>query len=376
MSGIGGMSCMTDAGYRSGEKLRAAAVQSAATIKSSVATAIAAANADQAVSNFRSQRDISRRSLAIAQIQQKRLQEVFWPHELEFLQEYANPEQIEAVETMGRRYGGRLVAAAADKFSKRLQELRCNRPRYCTSASEKALQDLMLVRSETMAAMRVLGRNIAFTEYQVRSDTNVKRRLQAVAVGRGLMSEAARLLGQAAGNLAQAGGAALSGLNSALFTLGEGIQEFRAGREQMAAASAPTAQSYLPYSAPGSQSAGPSPGAAQRFGNNLDAFGGYNIGMGSINQAMDQTAAGDPIGFNFDGLLNSQTFQFSPNQGLQQERWNTGRIGYQDLARGGQATFGVTSITGGSVTVQMNQFPLQYVDGYTEGEYGPMFSGP
>lgn len=376
MSGIGGMSCMTDAGYRSGEKLRAAAVQSAATIKSSVATAIAAANAEQAVSNFRSQRDISRRSLAIAQAQQKRLQDVFWPHELEFLEEYANPEQLEAVETMGRRYGGRLVAAAADKFSKRLHDLRCSRARYCTSANEKALQDLMLVRSETMAAMRVLGRNIAFTEFQVRSDTNVKRRLQAVAVGRGLMSEAARLLGQAAGNLAQAGGAALSGLNSALFTLGEGIQEFRAGRDQMAAASAPAAQSYLPYAPPGSQNMQPSAGAVGSFGNNLDAFGGYNIGMGSINQAMDQTATGDPIGFSFDGLLNSQTFQFSPNQGLQQERWNTGRIGYQDLARGGQATFGVTSVTGGSVTVQMNQFPLQYVDGYTEGEYGPMFSGP
>lgn len=376
MSGIGGMSCMTDAGYRSGEKLRAAAVQSAATIKSSVATAIAAANAEQAVSNFRSQRDISKRSLAIAQTQQKRLQDVFWPHELEFLEEYANPEQLEAVETMGRRYGGRLVAAAADKFSKRLHDLRCGRARYCTSANEKALQDLLLVRSETMAAMRVLGRNIAFTEYQVRSDTNVKRRLQAVAVGRGLMSEAARLLGQAAGNLAQVGGAALSGLNSALFTLGEGIQEFRAGREQMAAASAPAAQNYLPYAPPGSQGMQPSAGSAVSFGNNLDAFGGYNIGMGSINQAMDQTATGDPIGFSFDGLLNSQTFQFSPNQGLQQERWNTGRIGYQDLARGGQATFGVTSVTGGSVTVQMNQFPLQYVDGYTEGEYGPMFSGP
>lgn len=371
-----GASCLTDSGYKTGEKLRAAAVQAAATIKSSTATAVAAANAEQAVSNFRSQRDISRRSLVLAQTQQARMQDVFWPRELEFLQEYANPEQVEAVETMGRRYAGRLVSAAADKFAKRLAELRCNRTRYCASAFDKALQDLMLVRSETIAAMRVLGRNIAFTEFQVRNDTNTKRRLQAVALGRGLLADAARLLGQAAGNLSQVGAAALTGLNSALYTLGEGVQEYRMGREQMAAANAGDTQSYLPYSANGMRAPNPAAsGSGMGFGNNLENFAGYNIGLGDVNAAMDRTESANTIGFQFDGLLDSQTFQFSPNQGLQQERWNTGRIGYQDLARTGQATFGVTSITGGLVTVQMNQFPLGYVDGYTEGEYGPMFSG-
>lgn len=374
MASIGG-SCLTDSGYRTGEKLRAAAVQAAATIKSSTATAIAASNAEQAVSNFRSQRDISQRSLALAQAQQARMQNVFWPRELEFLQEYANPEQIEAVETMGRRYAGRLVSAAADKFAKRLAELRCNRSRYCASAFDKALQDLMLVRSETIAAMRVLGRNIAFTEFQVRSDTNTKRRLQAVALGRGLMADAARLLGQAAGNLSQVGAAALTGLNSALYTLGEGLQEYRMGRDQMAAANAGDTQPYLPYSAGGGQQSPITSGSAARFGNNLDNLAGYNIGLSDVNSAMNQTENSNTIGFEFGGLLDSQTFQFSPNQGLQMEKWNNGRIGYQDLARTGQATFGVTSITGGSVTVQMNQFPLGYVDGYTEGEYGPMFSG-
>lgn len=373
MSSIGGISCLTDAGYRSGEKLRAAAVQAAALIKSSTATAIAASNAEQAVSNFRSQRDISRRSLALAQAQQGRLQNIFWPRELEFLQEYANPEIIEEVEVMGRRYGGRLVAAAADKFAKRLAELRCNRARYCASANDKALQDLMLVRAETIAAMRVLGRNIAFTEFQVRNDTNTKRRLQAVAIGQGLMGEAARLLGQAAGNLSQVGASAMAGLNSALFSIGQGVQEYRAGREQMEAASAPAAPNYLPYEAPGGVTAGGNPGSRWNFGNNTDAMAGYNIGMTDVNGAMSRTENSDTIGFQYGDLLTNQTFQFSPNQGLQQERWNTGRIGYQDLARGGQATFGVASVTGGSVTVQMNQFPLVYVDGYTENEYGPTF---
>lgn len=366
-----GSGCLTDSGYRTGEKLRAAAVQAAALIKSSTATAIAAANAEQAVSNFRGQRDISRRSLALAQTQQARMQDVFWPRELEFLQEYANPEEIEQVEVMGRRYAGRLVSAAADKFAKRLHELRCNRTRYCASAFDKALQDLMLVRSETIAAMRVLGRNIAFTEFQVRSDTNTKRRLQAVAMGRGLMADAARLLGQAAGNLSQSGAAALSGLNSALYSIGQGVQEYRTGREQMAAANAPSEQGSLPYSPNGMPA---QPQAPQSIGNNFDNFT-YNIGMGDVNSAMSTTESANAINFQFDGLLDSQNFKFSPNQGLQMEKWNEGKIGYQDLARTGQAIFPVIGVTGGAVIVQMNRFPLGYVDGYTEGELGPLTSG-
>lgn len=357
---IGGLigGCLNSVGYTTAETTRAGSVQAAATIKSASATAIAALNAQQAVSNFRQQRDIARRSVRLARDQQNQLQNVFWPRELEFLAEFGNAEAIEQVEVMGRRYGGRLVAAAADKFAKRLAELRCSRSRYCTSANQKALQDLLLVRSETIAAMRVLGRNIAFTEYQIRSDTNYKRRMQAVALGRGLLADAARLLGQAAGNLSQSGAAALAGLNSALGQIGEGIQDYRAAGQQLDTARAQQAQASLPYNAPGSTAG---------FGNNMDNFAVNAVGLQSTSEAMSQLETGNsqPI---FDSLLNSQTFQFSPNQGLQVEKWNEGRVGYNNLARGGTATF---PVSGGSVTVDMSQFPLQYVDGYTEGEYGP-----
>lgn len=355
------MSCLTDSGYTAGETTRSNAVTTAARIKQTSAVAIAIANAEQAVNNFKDQSDISRRSLAIAQAQQNRLRDVFWPRELEFLNEFASPEAIEQVEIMGRRYGGRLVSAAAGKFAKALAELRCNKSRYCASAYDKSVQDLLLARSQVIASARILGRNAAFTEYQIRTDTNTKRRLQAVSVGRGLLGDAARLLGDAAGNLSQVGNAALSGLNSALYGFGQATQDYRAGSRQLEAAQS----SGVPYQAP------PSQGSLAGFGNNVQDFSGYGIGLGEVNASMEATESSDRISYDFDTQLRSQSDRFSPNQGLQQERWNEGRIGYQSLARTGIFQFPVIGASGGVVNVDMSKFAFGYTDGYDEGEYGP-----
>ena len=198
-------SCMDGSGYESGEKIRTAAVSQAAMIRRVAALAIAIDNALQAVANYKKQRDIAKRSLAISKAQQKQLQDVYWPRELEFLAEFGTPEAIETVEVMGRRYGGRLLASIAGAFAKALREARCGGSRYCTSANRKMVQDLLLARSTAMANARVLGRNIAFAEFQARTDTNFNRRMQAIAIGRGLMGDAAKLLQNAAGGLASAG---------------------------------------------------------------------------------------------------------------------------------------------------------------------------
>jgi hypothetical protein len=56
-----------------------------------------------------------------------------------------------------------------------------------------------------MANARVLGRNIAFAEYQARNDVNLERRMQAAAIGRDLMQQAANLYASAGQGLAAAG---------------------------------------------------------------------------------------------------------------------------------------------------------------------------
>lgn len=75
-----------------------------------------------------------------------------------------------------------------------------------------------------MANARVLGRNIAFAEFQARNDVNLNRRMQAVAIGRGLMQDAANLYASAGQGLAAAGSILSGQLSSA-------IQSFKYARE-------------------------------------------------------------------------------------------------------------------------------------------------
>lgn len=177
--------CLSDRGYRRGESIRASGAKNAAMIRQVAAIAIAIDNANQLVENYKKQRDISKRALTIAQKQQDHLKAVFWPREEQFLAEFSEPEAIEAVAVMGRRYGGRLAATVSGAFAKQLAEARCSFSRYCTSANKKLIQDLLMARANGVANARVLGRQIAFAEYQAREDTNYDRRIQAISLGRG-----------------------------------------------------------------------------------------------------------------------------------------------------------------------------------------------
>lgn len=348
-------SCMDGTGYAKGEATRTAAVSQAAKIRQAAALAIAIDNALQAVNNYKKQRDIAKRSLAISKAQQKQLQDVYWPRELEFLAEFGTPEAIETVEVMGRRYGGRLLASIAGAFAKALKEARCGGSRYCTSANRKMTQDLLLARSTAMANARVLGRNIAFAEFQARTDTNFNRRMQAIAIGRGLMGDAAKLLQNAAGGLASAGNIVSQQFTSAIQAFGYARFRSQQHADGLVARDNMARETYTPN---GGRSGDPFFDAGLATQNGI----GYQSSVGSV---MDQSAGGFGTNFNFgteEGAGLSQRDQFSSSLPGLQEVNNDMDVGDDDLVRTGTVTFPVASIVGGSVTIDMERFGLRFAD--------------
>lgn len=367
MSAEPSSNCLNDTGYKTGEDIRTQGVRTAAIIRQVAAAAIAIDNANQLVKNYRDQRDISKRALAIAQKQQEQLRTVYWPREEQFLNEFANPEAIETVEVMGRRYAGRLVATVSAAFARQLKEARCRFSRYCTSANKKVMQDLLLARAAGIANARVLGRNIAFAEYQVRDDTNFERRAQAVSIGRGLIQQAATLYANAGQGLASIGNLFAGQLSSALEAFGYARRDY----SQAIGFNSTLAQGQYEYFR--SQRAGttmPNTGTSEwgAFAPNVGSYG-YN----SSTQSFMNLEASN-VFTPFDSKALSSKDPNSVWNWWQNERqMNEADVGNRDKARFGKATFPVESITGGSVTVDMSQFPLYHVDEYAPGEKGPPY---
>lgn len=220
-----------DTGYVAGEASRTTAADAASYIRQAAAALIAIDNAVRLVDNYKKQRDIQDRMLTIEEEQHDHLKTVFWPRNAQFLAEFSTPEVLETVEVMGQRYAGRLVSSIAGAFAIKLREARCSAPRYCTSAVTKNLQDLLMARAAAMANARVLGRNIAFAEYQARNDTNVQRQMQAAALGRDMIQQAATLFAAAGEGLATAGGILSSQLGSAIQAFGY-ARNYRTGLQQ------------------------------------------------------------------------------------------------------------------------------------------------
>lgn len=367
--------CLDDAGYTEGEKIRADAVKQGALIRQAAAVLIAIDNAAQALKNYKQQRDIASRSMKIAEEVQKHAQNTYWPRELEFLAEFGTPEAIEAIETMGRRYGGRLAADVSRAFASKLKEARCGFSRYCTSANKKVAQDLLMARAQAVANARVLGRNIAFAEYQARTDTNYERRLQAVALGRGLMGQAAALYKSAGAGLASVGAELTRGLNSALEFFGYAGRNDpwnqRAVMENAARMSGVTATNMdfarAPYD-PGGSQGGITVSDYMRnpAGSNVGALSSWDGLMSA-----DSAAAGGSAINASNAVALGQTNAMSSWQDLQQERWNEADVGNRDLARTGSVTYNFTDSDGdrGSITVSMEDFALKYVDDKNEGDH-------
>lgn len=355
--------CLGDAGYRSGETIRSSAVASAALARQVAAGVIAIDNANRLIDNYRDQRDISNRTIEIARQQQNQLATVYWPREEQFLAEFSTPEPVEEVEVMGRRYAGRLVSAVAAAFAAQLREARCSMRRYCTSANKKLIQDLMMARGVAMANARVLGRNIAFAEYQARNDINLSRRMQAIGLGRGLIDQAMTLYQAAGRGFAAAGEALGAQLSTSLESFGyqRTVRANERAREAggfanpaVMAGAYPTSgaqDAYMPDPNP-SWNGQPLPGATM-FGFQSGQQSFYDLSAGSV---MD----GDTTGL-------SQTSQPNVFKELQAEKMNDSKIGNNDLIRTGSFTFPVVGAGLGAVTVTMDAFPLKYADHLTEG---------
>jgi len=341
------MSCITDEGYTKGEKLRLDAQQQVAMLKAIELGLIAADNAADLIDNYRKQRDIQDRAMALAEEEQAQLQGTFWPKELQFLGEFANPEDIEAVETMGRRYAGRLVSTIAGGFATKRREAKCSMPRHCTSANMKTLQDLYAAEAFAITNARTLGRNIAFAEYQARDDKNWDRRMQAVALGRKLLGEAASLMKSALGGLVADASSISQSVNSALRGIGYELTRDRT-------------RAPLEIGPEGREQVGP------------------------VTEAQ-ANAAGDTFAARMSGYVEqdvaTQTslpynLAVTPDSGRSNindtnvDRQNDGDVDQTDLARSGKKRYSVKNGFG-YIEVDMDDFALKRVNEFEDGDSPP-----
>lgn len=350
--------CLDDIGYKNGEYIRAEAVKFAANIRRIAAVAIAIDNAARLIDNYRLQRNISDRGLKIAEQNQAHLKSTYWPRELRFLGEFGTPEDIEDANILGRRYAGRLVSSVANVFAQQIKMADCNASRYCTSERSKSMQDLLLVRAQAIANARIQGRMIGFSEVQARRDRNDARRRQAVALGKGLVGEAASLYKMAGAGLASAGKEISASLGSALTAFGYASRDPGYGDEmgQMRNQFLNGQQGQMaraPYDTGGS----PAQAGRQFQYDSIDDF-----------LAQDPNAASYAVSADASGMAT--TNPTSVWGGQQAERWNEGDVGNRDLARVGSKTYDFTDSDGdrGSITINMSDFKLQYVDSKNPGD--------
>lgn len=353
--------CLGDEGYKDGERLRADAVQQAARIRQATAILIAVDNAFRVIDNFKKQRDVADRMLKIAEEQQDHMENVYWPRELQFLEEFANPEEQESIEVMGRRYAGRMVATIADAFAKKERQMRCDRSRYCASDFTRQWQNLQLQKAFGISQARVLGRNIAFAQFRSIYDRDNQRRQQAIMVGKGLMGEAANLMAKAAAGLANAGAVAAQGMNQALAGVGAAFQYRGPSNAEFARDSMRSAQMTQQDQqyAPGYWTGGAT-GSNQIAG----AFG-FDSSQAVFTQ---QDSSNMVFNNQADSLYTDHSAGMFYNR--QAEVMNEGNVGNRDRARTGEHTYVFTDSDGdvGQITVKMTDFPLNFVDDKQPGE--------
>lgn len=367
--------CLGDSGYLEGERIRADAIITATRIRQVAAVAIAIDNALQIQDNYKAQRDIAKRGLQISQQQHGHLRDVFWPRELQMLEEFGTPEEIESIESMAWRNQGRLKSTIAGAFAKKMAETKCNAPRYCTSLNQKNLQDLHLTKSMVAANAGILGQKIAWETYQAKYDTSMQRRHQVIGLGRGLLGQAATLYGNASENIAKAGSHLGDRLNSALNSFGDAGRLSAMSGNQSELMRRAYELSESPNRVPsGLQTQGISDNGltsigSQGTGLNLDqAMGDFSMSASTSSFQMN-----NPSSQIANGTIQTPTNYPMTNRGEYQnasaEAINQGRVGNWDLARSGSKEYTFTDSNGdrGSITVNMSDFPLIFYDDQQPG---------
>lgn len=382
------MACYDGKDYRDAEEIRASGVIQAGYYRKAQAAIVAILNANDLVSNYSKQHAIADDAMHNAETQQKHLRNVFWPKELDFLHEFGSEQDLETIEVKGRRHAGRLVSTVAGAFAEEMRKMDCNSSRYCTSDRSKRVQDLLITRSQAVANARVLGRIMGFIEVQQKRDRNFKRRMQATAMGRGLMQTAASLREGASGGLEEVGQMLSGQLNSALESFGFGRAMVQGGQTRMSQleawhpgnnqpqGGAPStnpvdrANSLRNSGSMGSTIPDTEIGLVERDASGLPVGITNDMlqGLGDDNLTFGETDADIKNGMgDFSNLMESSPTTFLP---MEIERPNDGRIGNRDLARGGSHTYTTHGYHGTPIRikVKMSDFGLEWVDDKKQGD--------
>lgn len=387
-------SCITEWGYEQGEILRRDAIIVSARAKKVEAIAIAIANANQLMDNYKKQRDISSDTLKLSEEMLARSKRVFWPRELEFLAEFGVQDlDIEDADRYGRRYAGRLVASVANHYAKEIHNLKCNQSRYCTSNFVYNLQGLMMAKSEAIANMRVQGRLIGFTVYMAKKDRNFERRMKAIALGKNLLGAAASLYKSAAGGIAMAGrelsrdfGGALEmfGAADAYMNSKYGALEFKTRAEDIAEETVRQQNAADAYKV---SQEGSDPSLISQIKNEITSVSeawdesinsmlgnGAKGGLAASESSIYSTSLASAASLSTDNMVSRSAQPTLYNYtDMSTDSRNQTNISKASLARSGDHTYGVDvrpAVVGdhgahshsATVTVSMTDFPLHYTD--------------
>lgn len=372
--------CMDDIGYTAGENRRQGAILLTEGLRTATAASIANANYNEVVMSYQRLHAIAQRSLFLAERQQGRLTTEFWPRELQMLTEFGDEDlAIESAQVLGQRYAGRLMATVTAAFAKQLHKLKLNASRYCTSAYNKARQDLLAARAAAQASATILGRNIGYAEYQARVDTNWNRRAQVVALGRGLLNEAAKLSASAGEGMAavaqhQVGvlGQSINAFQQQFRSAIDAFSDFARTRQTSTQTRAPgpgtgpiPTQSFgvlasdgqpATYGVLASDGGAVQPGAAPWM------FSGDTL-MSQLRNPQSGLTAFDQTGsFVSTPEAYARTSNEMMPEATRDNQMNVANMGNKSLMRTGTVKFAVEGITSGFVTIPMNAFGADFSD--------------
>lgn len=359
------MSAIEDEGYKKGEQIRAEGVRDAMLIRQATAVAAAIANASDMIANYKKQRDIQDLALKISEEEKQHLKDVYWPRELEFLKEFGTPEEKEEAEVYGRRFAGRLAASVAGKMAIRINKLKCEAARYCSSQFIRMMQSEYQAYTDAVSNAKVLGYMTGFAYWHAMNDRDFKRRQQALGLGKDLLSTAASLYQAAGAGLANAG-SDLTGMFSRAL---EGFNTARVNTYN----SVPNIDYYL----------------NNQEGTMTDSFGSKfrsQFGQAKSYTNVDENAVIESSMMGDFSLQAGQVSEYSANlqndvigdyrltyglrgpdyntfAGIQREGWNNADIGNNDLVRTGSYTYNITDSDGDriSLTVDLDKHFPQYV---------------
>lgn len=341
------MSCMTNSGYESGEEIRTTAIRQAALLRQAAAVLIAVDNAQTVIDGYRKQNNIAKRALRIAERQQWRLESVFWPRELQFLDEFANHGPDPVTHNLDKHYAGMLQASVQAKFGPEFRKVRCNKGRYERSQFLRNNADLTMAMASAFNNARHMGFDVARQEEFAREDRQYGRRFQAVALGRGLMQRAAGLMSAGSEAMNRATTAYAGRMNEALNNLGSAYQKTAGQWDDNAVWKQAYEKSYNPASSQSSLNGYLQQGAQP------------TTSITDINMSLQ----GNTMGGSLPGAYSGLTAHGPSNANYmdQVQQINNGYIGNRDRVRTGIVEFPVVGGSG-AVFVDMDQFQFIFAD--------------